>query len=285
VKEGEATVDPANFADAYFDGFDAFDRLYVENPYIDGLRAHGFGPAPDGTVLEPAAWNGPSLTADFFAKVAPGDADGDGLDRCDELRIGTNPTDPDSDDDGATDGADAFPTDPAETTDTDGDGVGNNADADDDNDGVEDAFDAFPTDPSEALDTDGDGTGNNADSDDDGDELPDSLDPAPLAADADGDSLIDGEDVEWLQASIAALPLSVFKNPSSSTRGATLAILNEVESAIAGGEREEAVRKLQNLRRRLDGCGGLADTNDWITSCNEQMEVRALVDLLIANLG
>ena len=41
-------------------------------------------------------------------------------------------------------------------SDTDGDGVGNNADA-------------FPSNASESVDTDGDGTGNNADSDDDGD--------------------------------------------------------------------------------------------------------------------
>ena len=34
---------------------------------------------------------------------------------------------------------------------------------DDDNDGVPDAQDAFPLDPAESVDTDGDGTGNNAD--------------------------------------------------------------------------------------------------------------------------
>ena len=39
--------------------------------------------------------------------------------------------------------------------DTDGDGVGNNADPDDDGDGYEDADDAFPLDPEESVDTDG----------------------------------------------------------------------------------------------------------------------------------
>ena len=36
------------------------------------------------------------------------------------------------------DTADAFPLDPAEWTDTDADGIGNNADNDDDNDGTSD---------------------------------------------------------------------------------------------------------------------------------------------------
>ena len=45
------------------------------------------------------------------------------------------------------DADDAFPLDPDETVDTDGDGVGNNADGDDDGDGVADADDPHPLDP------------------------------------------------------------------------------------------------------------------------------------------
>jgi len=48
---------------------------------------------------------------------------------------------PDGDLDGVPDATDAFPLDPSETTDTDGDGTGNHADPDDDNDGIEDAID------------------------------------------------------------------------------------------------------------------------------------------------
>ena len=51
--------------------------------------------------------------------------------------------------------------------------VGNNADTDDDNDGVDDFTDDLPLDPAESVDTDGDGIGNNADTDDDGDGVPD----------------------------------------------------------------------------------------------------------------
>jgi FG-GAP repeat protein len=69
----------------------------------------------------------------------------------------------DSDGDGVLDINDDFINDPNETTDTDGDGIGNNADTDDDNDGTLDINDAFPLDASEDTDTDGDGIGDNAD--------------------------------------------------------------------------------------------------------------------------
>lgn len=67
---------------------------------------------------------------------------------------------------------------------------------DSDGDGVPDDEDAFPNDPTETTDTDDDGIGNNADTDDDGDTMPDDFEAAngldPLnaddaAADADGD--------------------------------------------------------------------------------------------------
>ena len=77
----------------------------------------------------------------------------------------------DSDEDGTIDEEDAFPNDPNEDTDTDGDDVGNNADADDDNDSYLDINDEFPLDASEWLDTDGDDIGNNADTDDDNDSI------------------------------------------------------------------------------------------------------------------
>jgi len=48
----------------------------------------------------------------------------------------------DSDNDGVIDLKDAFPNDPDESADSDGDGVGNNADLDDDNDGMSDVFEA-----------------------------------------------------------------------------------------------------------------------------------------------
>jgi len=131
-------------------------------------------------------------------------------------------TNPDSDGDGTPDAADDFPSDPTEDTDTDGDGIGDNADTDDDGDGISDtdeasdgtdpldadsdgdgtpdAEDDFPLDPNEDSDTDGDGVGDNADLDDDGDgisdadEISDGTDP--LDADTDGDGLNDGDEAD-----------------------------------------------------------------------------------------
>ncbi len=89
----------------------------------------------------------------------------------------------DDDNDGVSNANDAFPQDPDESVDTDGDGTGNNADTDDDNDGASDTDDAFPQDPGESVDTDGDGIGNNADTDDDNDGVSDIDDPCPLDRD------------------------------------------------------------------------------------------------------
>ena len=66
---------------------------------------------------------------------------------------------------------------PATPPTTGGGGMG---DGDDDNDGVANANDAFPQDPGESVDTDGDGIGDNSDADDDNDGVADTDDPCPL---------------------------------------------------------------------------------------------------------
>ena len=73
-----------------------------------------------------------------------------------------------------------MPKDANETTDTDGDCIGNNTDEDDDNDGYVDLIDVLPTNQYEWMDSDGDGIGNNADTDDDNDGVEDSLYLFPL---------------------------------------------------------------------------------------------------------
>ncbi|AUM13672.1 thrombospondin type 3 repeat-containing protein [Ketobacter alkanivorans] len=119
------------------------------------------------------------------------DSDGDGVQNGSDLCANTSVGDPvdangcsaaqrDSDSDGYSDQIDAFPNDPAEWLDTDGDLIGNNADQDDDGDAVLDGDDVFPLDALEWLDTDGDGFGNNADLDDDGDGVADVSDVYPL---------------------------------------------------------------------------------------------------------
>lgn len=109
-----------------------------------------------------------------------------------------NKDDPDDDNDGASDEADAFPLDKKEQLDSDGDQIGNNADPDDDNDGAKDADDALPLNPNETIDTDKDGIGDNEDTDDDGDGVPDvdeiKQGSDPLKTDTDGDAINDKED-------------------------------------------------------------------------------------------
>ena len=104
----------------------------------------------------------------------------------------------DIDGDGAADAFDVFPENHSEVSDTDGDGIGNNADPDDDNDGVADAQDVFPLDATETTDADSDGIGDNADPDDDNDGRSDvdeiALGLDPLVADTDGDGIGDVDD-------------------------------------------------------------------------------------------
>ena len=124
----------------------------------------------------------------------------------------------DRDGDGVPDTRDAFPDDPSETKDKDGDGVGNNSDncravsnpdqANQDGDSAGDACDAFPADSTETVDTDGDGVGDNSDAfptdpiettDTDGDGTGDNRDNCPVVsnpdqANQDGDSAGDACD-------------------------------------------------------------------------------------------
>ncbi len=133
------------------------------------------------------------------------DSDGDGvIDELDDFPNDPNETsdtdgdgigdnsDPDADNDGVPNEQDAFPFDDSESVDSDGGGLGDNADPDDDDDGVFDDEDAFPNDPTESADTDGDGIGNNADPDDDGDGVLDEDDAFPTDADESLDGDFDG---------------------------------------------------------------------------------------------
>ena len=97
---------------------------------------------------------------------------------------GCSPDQIDSDGDGTPDYLDAFPNDSSETSDLNGDGIGDNADPDRDGDGVANESDVFPNDPTESADQDGDGIGDNADPDRDGDGVPNKDDYFPSDPDA-----------------------------------------------------------------------------------------------------
>lgn len=131
--------------------------------------------------------------------AAGGDRDGDGVVEGDVCPLVADADQADADADGAGDACDAFPLDPTETADSDGDTIGDVGDDDDDGDGTPDTDDAFPLDPAETTDSDGDGVGDVADADDDGDGLDDAaealLGTSPTDADSDDDRLLDPTEV------------------------------------------------------------------------------------------
>ncbi|MDC0001052.1 gliding motility-associated C-terminal domain-containing protein [Flavobacteriaceae bacterium] len=94
---------------------------------------------------------------------------------------------------------DAFPNNPNEFWDTDGDGIGDNTDTDIDGDGYLNSNDGVPFDARDHLDTDNDGIGDSLDDNKDGDNFLDFDDPNPNVftpsdggQDADNDGFSDG---------------------------------------------------------------------------------------------
>ncbi|MDO8559186.1 MAG: thrombospondin type 3 repeat-containing protein [bacterium] len=142
------------------------------------------------------------------------DDDNDGLTDGQEIAIGTDSLDPDSDGDKARDSIDIFPLDIKEWRDSDQDGLGDNKDLDNDNDGLDNDDEIFVY-----------GT-NPLNSDSDNDRLPDkeeiNLKTNPLAADSDKDGVIDSEDKFPLDAAKAQASLLEALNFFAKNRGIPL---------------------------------------------------------------
>jgi hypothetical protein len=95
--------------------------------------------------------------------------------------------------------------------------------------------------------------------------------------------LTDDTDPDTIGDAILELPDSAFHSGGNKT--AFLNRLESIKQLIIAGDNEQAIIELQSLRRRVDGCGASADKNDWIIDCDAQLEVRELLDTLVANLG
>jgi len=198
------------------------------------------------------------------------DDDNDGLSDEEELHIGTDPLNPDTDDDGLSDGA--------EVNLAAGGNCPSPLESDSDNDSLKDGEEVeIGTDPCNP-DTDNDGIP-------DGDEEEQGTDP--LDPDSDDDGIPDGSDPDVLIDFINGLPVGFFKNNGDpkGQRHAFLSQLNNIEIDILNGDIENATQSLQSLRKKVDGCGESSDNNDWINDCASQLQVRNLIDLLIANLN
>jgi hypothetical protein len=136
---------------------------------------------------------------------AAGDADGDGLKNGAEVKLGTNPKNPDSDGDTISDGDETSVGNGAagKAIDTDGDGTIDALDTDSDGDTWTDAQEAGDGDwKTKPLDSNGDGVPDYRALDSDGDGLPDAqektLGTERGKADTDGDGLGDGIEVSKL---------------------------------------------------------------------------------------
>lgn len=206
-----------------------------------------------------------TITATFAPDTR--DDDDDGLTNYDEIVVrGTNPALKDTDGDGADDKKDDLPLDPAETLDTDHDGIGDNADLDDDGDGYSDADETniHHTNPKRA-DSDGDGltdpaeiethhtNPNLADSDNDG--LRDGEEfnthhTNPLVADSDGDGFLDGYEVLTGKS-----PLDIADKPALVAEART-AIEFTFPAAIGKSYRIESSSDLQTWEIVESGIAG-----------------------------
>lgn len=86
----------------------------------------------------------------------------------------------------------------------------------------------------------------------------------------------------------AEIPDSSFSDMGNGHRTGTSSILAAVQRAIDAGRIAQAIKKLNILKAHYDGCDGSvtesADSNDWVTSCDDQRRIRMLIDDLIAYL-
>ena len=156
----------------------------------------------------------------------------------------------------------------------------------------------------DGKDNDQDGSVDEGWPDSDGDSIADCVDP-----DDDNDGIPDTQDPDVMAAAVAALPDSSFKSgspqsspqtlsatstssstsPDTGLRTAFLNQLDKIEVKVADGDTTAAIRDLQTVRQRIDGCdtttGAAPDTNDWVVTCTDQVTLQASLDDLVANLS
>ena len=173
--DGWSDIDESDCQSDPFSAFstpDDFDDDHLcDDPMDDDDDGDGVDDIEDMFPFDATEWA--DLDLDGIGDNTDEDDDGDGWSDLEEPNCGTDPMD-----------ANSFPAD------FDGDRICDVVDNDDDNDMVLDINDAFQFDPAETKDTDDDGIGNNADNDDDGDDWPDNLEVLCFSSGGQGDSLI-----------------------------------------------------------------------------------------------
>lgn len=271
---GNIDADPL-FADADLrlssssPGIDAGDNgaataagLFVDRDGLD--RFVDVASKPDTGVGPP-----PIVDMGAFEVAEELDSDGDGLPDSvetdtgvfvDETDTGTDPFDPDTDDDGLIDGT--------EVDMADGTGCPSPLDPDSDDDLLLDGEEVdLGTDP--------------CDCDTDGDCVPDKIDPDPLHPGETEDVL--EEAARLIRTQILALDLSLFSGPNNNAnRGRRNSLANRANGAakkIAQGNFEGAIDKLTSLLRKVDD---QSPPPDWMHPSPEKTDLAACVAQLIA---
>lgn len=134
----------------------------------------------DVFMEDPSEWR--DIDGDLIGDNSDTDDDGDKEPDASDRFPNDGSEQSDADEDGVGDNLDQFDADQVNYFDLDNDGLADldSAELDSDGDGTDNAGDAFKFNASENTDSDMDGIGNNADLDDDGDLTPDIMDPASL---------------------------------------------------------------------------------------------------------
>jgi uncharacterized delta-60 repeat protein len=90
-------------------------------------------------------------------------------------------------------------------------------------------------------------------------------------------------DPSYVSGVVSSLVASAFATPGA--QAAIQATLAAAEGDILAGQASAAVTALDALRLQIDGCGTAPDGDDLIVDCASQIQVRTLVDQVIAKLG
>jgi hypothetical protein len=89
--------------------------------------------------------------------------------------------------------------------------------------------------------------------------------------DRDDDGLVDGQDVEFIEHAVSALPPAAFK--SAALPATFITRLEAIELPLLKGQRDDARLELGKLALRVDGCGAAA--TGTIGSCSAPARCRS----------
>ena len=71
---------------------------------------------------------------------------------------------------------------------------------------------------------------------------------------------------EWIERELIGIPREYFKKGDRGLRTALVSIMREVNSLLSRGKLPQAIQKLHNVRRHVDGIGN----NNWVTDPTTQ---------------